>query len=260
MRPNPALANLSVEAPIEQFNHITLTEEETEEAMRQARRLKHFELARAAYNEKLKAPEKPWKFTSEKLFQQLSKGKTFRGHDFNFENELLKAYAMNLCHYFTGDTRFDGDLSKGLALFGNVGCGKTSLMKFFAHNQVHSFRVISMLQVVGEYKSQSKEDSGEGAMRKYFNNATAATNPFGHAERGYCFDDVGTEEIPAQHYGNKMNVFAEIIQMRHLNVVCTHFSSNKDPKELEESYGSRVYDRLREMFNIITFDGVESFR
>jgi DNA replication protein DnaC len=188
--------------------------------------------------------------------------KTFRGHQFSFENESYKKIAINLCYYFTSDSRFEGDLNKGLALLGQPGNGKTSLMMFFSHNQIHSYHVVSMLEIATYYKASGddKEAGGEQAIKKYFGNANRAKDQFGQTEYGLCLDEVGTEEIPAKHYGNSMNLFAEIIQMRYMNRVCTHMTSNKNPKEMQELYGTRVYDRLREMFNIINFDGIDSFR
>jgi len=248
--------------PVEQYNHIDLTEEEMDEALRRARMEKHFLLARLEYSKKIAEPEPVLKLSSDELILVMTGTKTFRGHTFNFDNPKYKAIAVQLCYYFAGDQRFTGDLSKGLALLGKPGNGKTSLMMFFAHNQIHSYHVVSMLEIATQYKASGddKEAGGEQAIKKYFHNTNRAKDQFGHSEYGLCLDEVGTEEIPVRHYANSMNLFAEIIQMRYMNRLCTHMTTNKNQNEMMDMYGSRVYDRLKEMFNIFDFEGIDSFR
>ncbi|OIQ22174.1 MAG: hypothetical protein BM557_02020 [Flavobacterium sp. MedPE-SWcel] len=88
------------------------------------------------------------------------------------------------------------------------------------------------------------------------------------------FDDLKTERI-ASNYG-KVNIFKELLEERYNRVdpktkkrlktfvTCNFkegFEDNleKAVDEFGEKYGSRVWDRMFEMFNIIEFKG-KSFR
>jgi DNA replication protein DnaC len=66
---------------------------------------------------------------------------------------------------------------------------------------------------------------------------------------------LGTE-ANAKHYGHEKNVMAEIILNRYDNNLpyhCTHITTNLTADEIKAQYGTRVTDRIREMFNIIKF-------
>jgi len=40
---------------------------------------------------------------------------------------------------------------------------------------------------------------------------------------------------------------------KHIEFFMTHMTSNLSPGEVKDRYGIRVFDRMREMFNIIDF-------
>lgn len=228
----------------EAFEEVLLSEEETAEALRAGREKKYFQLKREEYNAKIRAARVPTKFTSHQIFQ------AYTDHwDVDIENlEIVK----NLCHYFTEDPRFDGDVKKGLFLVGGVGIGKSTLMQFFSRNQKASYRLISCRDVESDFSSD-----GEKSVRMCSYNLPIAVNsdPFGHQEIGFCFDDLGTE-ANAKHYGHEKNVMAEIILNRYDNNLpyhCTHITTNLTADEIKAQYGTRVTDRIREMFNIIKF-------
>lgn len=232
---------------VEQYLHIDLDLEETEEALRLARKQKHFTLERIKYFEKLSKPIVFTKHSAEQLFEM------FMNAGYKFANDAHAAKIKNLCCYFANDARGKLDLNKGILLVGNIGNGKTSLMRFFSTNQLYGFRIERALDIASDYKTV-----GESAVKAYSSNSKVSQNIYGLEDYGYCFDDIGTEEIPAQHYGEKKNVFAEILLSRYDNHLTpfnsTHATTNKDLTEIETIYGSRVYDRMKEMFNIVIFD------
>jgi hypothetical protein len=252
----------------EAFSEIKLEESEIADALLEGRKKKYFKLKHEAYWAEVEKEITYEKYTAEELFDLFTKSDTYNGKKFQLtqdgSSDTYIRIVKNLCCYFTGDPRFSGDLAKGLALLSDPGTGKTALMKFFAVNQKQSFRVVSMIDVADDYKQ-----NGEGAVRFYNINATGSTNKFGSKLYGYCFDDVGTEEVPCKWMGNSKNLFAEIFLARHSHVPIgtTHITSNNDPLKsenglpsLSELYGSRVLDRMKETFNIISFDGVKSWR
>ena len=73
----------------------------------------------------------------------------------------------------------------------------------------------------------------------------------------YCFDDLGTENN-LKYYGNECNVMSEILSSRYDMFVSrqmiTHITTNLNSSEIESLYGIRVRSRMREMFNLVSFE------
>lgn len=239
---------------MESYDHIELTDEEKAEWLRKGREDKHYAIQREKYLGALRQPRLSHVFTAEEYY------KAFTQH-FPINEKQEKEYAAivkRLCCYFANDKRFettDLKLNRGILLFGGVGVGKTTLMQMFRQNQAFSYRVISCRQIESEYGTD-----GADVILKYSANYQVATNsnPFGHQEIGYCFDDLGTENSVTKHFGNAKNVMADIILNRYdnraeINPRGTHITTNLAVDEIERLYGTRVIDRIRELFNIIEF-------
>lgn len=228
-----------------QYADIDLTEEQIQEALRAAREKEYFRRRHEAYLSSLTTERQYPQFRAEELMDFFKM--QYQVDDAN------RAVVANLCFYFSGDKRFSGDLNKGLLLSGGVGVGKTSLMQFFARNQIFSYRMVHCRDVEKNFAQD-----GYDAIDKYSNNLPVAinANPFGHQIIGFCFDDLGTEEN-SKHYGKEKNMMAEILLNRYdfkLPYHSTHITTNLTAAEIKEQYGTRVTDRLREMVNVITFD------
>lgn len=225
-----------------EFNHIELTEDEITEALRAAREQKHYLLKRLEYGQSLNKPREIPTATAEQVFE---KYREFYAID-KYNIDVVK----NLCYYFTNDTRFYGNLQKGLLLFGGVGIGKTTLMHFFKRNPRATYKVVSCRDIESDFSSE-----GEKSVRICSFNIAIPENEFLQREIGFCFDDLGTE-ANAKFYGKEKNVMAEILLNRYDNRLpfyFTHVTTNLSHDEVKEQYGLRAYDRLKEMFNIISF-------
>ena len=74
---------------------------------------------------------------------------------------------------------------------------------------------------------------------------------------GYCFDDLGAEQ-QIKHFGNDCNVMAEVLISRYEQFVennsITHLTPNLSASEIEMLYGNRLRSRMRNMFNLISFN------
>lgn len=226
------------------FEHIELDEVEIEEALRLAREKKHYQLKRIEYMERLNGRKTFMRYTAHQLFTFFNESLQVDG-----DNQVI---VMELCKYFSQDPSFKGDLNKGLLLAGGVGVGKTTMMRFFMKNQVQSYRIESCRDIESKF-------STDGEQFVYYCSwmIPIATNadPFGHQEVGICFDDLGTE-ANAKHYGKEKNVLAEIILNRYDNKLpftATHITTNLTSEHIKTQYGTRVTDRMRQMFNIIEF-------
>lgn len=200
-------------------------------------------LRRLEYGQSLNKPREIPTATAEEVFEAFK---------LQYEvDETNAGVVWNLCFYFTGDERFRGDLSKGLLLFGGVGIGKTTLMHFFKRNPKASFKVISCRDIESDFSSE-----GEKSVRRCSFNIDVPENEFLQKQIGFCFDDLGTE-ANAKFYGKEKNVMAEILLNRYDNrlpFIYTHVTTNLSHDEVKEQYGIRVYDRMKEMLNIITFN------
>jgi len=235
-----------IKPTLEPFDHITLTAEESAEALRVGREKKHYLLKQIEYRERLAKKSKHPTFTAKELFD-------FFAMQFDVD-DINAAIVTNLCRYFAKDPTFEGDLSKGIFMMGGVGVGKTSLMKFFMKNQRFSYRVDSCRDVEAQFAQM-----GDNFIDSRSFNMPIAVNSdiFGHQVIGFCFDDLGTESN-GKHYGKEKNVMAEIILNRYDNTlpfVSTHITTNLTADMVKEQYGTRVTDRIRQMFNIIKFPG-----
>ncbi|MCF0070254.1 hypothetical protein LZD49_07210 [Dyadobacter sp. CY261] len=161
-----------------------------------------------------------------------------------------------LCLYFTRDERFEQQspefsLWKGIALVGDTGVGKTSLMQLCAKNPHACYAQYDCKTIADQYAEHGPE-----VIDKYIADFEIKNSDehFGQKVIGRLFDDLGTEAT-AKHFGNEKNVMGDIIEGRYQGGWhnLTHITSNHTLEEIHTMYGKRVSDRLREMCNIIEF-------
>lgn len=222
-----------------------LTQEEIDEAFLIARREKYGEQKRKEYQQKILQQPTYMLQTMDSFKANFLK----RGNVLDSKNtEIFEA----LCKYFLGGESGPLDLKKGLALGGNVGCGKTTMMEFFQFNQTRSYIIKSVRDIAGQYSL-----SGYPAIARYndiikFGDIHLS---YGQTDLGVCFDDLGTED-EKKHFGNESNVMAEIMLNRYDKAILrgkTHITTNLSGDEIEQRYGTRVRSRMREMFNFVKF-------
>ena len=140
------------------------------------------------------------------------------------------------------------DLNKGILLSGPIGCGKTSIMAlirpFFYHK--HDYKIKTCREISFEFAKNGFESLQNYIQKEHTQSRLT----------GYCFDDLGAEQN-IKHYGNDLNVMAEIIISRYEDFVqnksITHITTNLSASEIEALYGNRLRSRMRSMFNLITF-------
>jgi len=162
-----------------------------------------------------------------------------------------------LLQYFTGDKDFENggySLQKGILILGNVGVGKTEIMRFFQKNKKSCFVIKSCHEIADDYMLYENEIN-----EVYSTPIERAMNDpdvFFQKYIGYCFDDLGTEEVK-NNYGNKKNVMADILLTIYEKKEYSkfHMTTNLQPEEIEQMYGTRVRSRIREMFNVFTLNG-----
>jgi len=213
------------------------------------------------------------KFTKKELWDLFLKTfKEIHSKDFIYNDEIIENIKP-LMFYFLKDDRFfscqnlsslsEPSFEKGLLIIGNYGNGKTAAMavfeKIFKGVKSTSFKGFSSNEVVNMFEKINPNLKEQILTRAEFDKMM-------HTGKRY-FDDVKTER-DASNFG-KMNLMKDILEVREKNNLLTHITCNfKDGfenniqaglDEFEDRYGSRLYDRLFKMFNIIEFKG-KSFR
>lgn len=209
---------------------------------------------------KLLTKEMLWEIFTKKYAEQ--NGKKYSRLDDSINN--LKP----LIYYFIGDLEnfskcenlsqlSEPSFSKGILIIGGYGNGKTSTMKALQASLAHSnvsFRTITANDAVQKFEGLTTQELKDN----FWKEMTSGT---------LYFDDLLTER-EANNYG-KVNIFKEVLEKREYMKKRTYATCNFDdqfPNDIEKAleqfavkYGSRVYDRIFKMFNIIEFKG-KSFR
>jgi len=183
-------------------------------------------------------------------------GKSVFGDQFLIHPVDYKTIFLMLVYFYRdleNARRFELDLRKGILLQGPVGCGKTSLMYLMRYllPRDEQYFVRATRDIYFEFMKDEY-----AVIEKYSNNSYINRDQV-LRPRVYCFDDLGLESR-CMHYGNEINVIGEILLSRYPLFVYqhmkTHATTNCDSDKLEDIYGNRIRSRMREMFNLITFD------
>lgn len=176
-------------------------------------------------------------------------------------NNTQEEYYLDLYAYFMRKPR-RFDVNKGLLILGDIGTGKT--LSFHVMRKIFGgFNMINTRYVVRDFFASNPntliiDKYGRESFKRINNDAFDYDQPL-----HWCFDDFGLESVNVKVYGNVANVMEEIIHDRYENFLrhgmLTFATSNLDPKQLEECYGRRTTDRLRQMMNVYVLTG-ESLR
>lgn len=168
--------------------------------------------------------------------------------------------ATALIYYFNGNEKVY-NLNKGLALTGNYGCGKSTLMRVFrnyskmlANPNPNLFKVISIEDVIN---IMSKPNSVESSIllnvdeKGFPKPIHILVNEFGYEYGGKSY---GTDksELIETFIMKRYDIFQEYKKVMHVTM-------NYDSKDLQAIFNEKVYDRLKEMLNIVHMTG-DSFR
>jgi DNA replication protein DnaC len=251
------------------FSHIELTEEEKEYALLDFKATKYFEmLDKAKVDEKEQKRIKaltPWTFQEQKNFSyKVSLDLAARSNKELVIDEEYKRVFNLLCQYFTNDKAFEEEnenfsLKKGILLLGNPGVGKTDLMLAFAKNKKLCYEMKSAKEIREEVKSLGQEFWK--AYCGFVPVSSSREEYFYKPGAGWLIDDFGQEEV-VNDFGNKLDCISNIISFRYENrdkmpLFALHMTSNLNAEMIEARYGGPFRSRLRDMFNIIKYNGVD---
>lgn len=176
---------------------------------------------------------------------------------FIIREELKPAY-NDILHWAVMD--YDGDLDpdKGLLLWGDIGTGKSTMLRIIREfcsiirprtdGTRYYFRIDNVIDVCAAYADESI-DGGYRGIRRYIDSPRQA------------FDELGSETVPTGRYGNFENVMQYIFQSRYDNRhhQFTHATTNLTVEQIKDVYDERIYDRFKEIFNFVALRG-KTFR
>lgn len=180
------------------------------------------------------------------------RGKQLYGDGFVIQKEDHEIITKLLCYFLKDETtaaKHKIILAKGILLTGPIGVGKSALMNLMRFYQPANDRFI--IRSCRELSFEFIRD-GYDVIHKYSHRSFQNHDPL-----TYCFDDLGTENN-LKLYGNECKIMAEILLSRYdlfiSRRLITHLTTNLSASEIEQFYGNRVRSRMREMFNLISFD------
>lgn len=172
-------------------------------------------------------------------------------------DDKSEEYYIDLVAYFLGLQR-KYNPKKGLLICGTVGTGKTVSMQVMA-KLFRNFQIINTRYIIRDYFAAKPPTSIIDKYGRYsFKQNTAGIHQMDKPIT-YCFDDFGLENVNVKNFGNEQNIMEEIILDRYDEFrkkgMITLATTNLTSKMIEETYGGRVRDRLREMMNYVELTG-----
>ena len=172
--------------------------------------------------------------------------------------ENFKKYIAAKCPKFIIDEKNSPIIEKllhsnhGIMIVGEYGCGKTALIEMIAKytsEQLHKklFRIANVREICFEFQK-----SGAEGIEKYYR---IPKNEIEYGYPVYCFDDIGSELKMINHYGTPEDTISNLLYLRYDSKTVTYATTNLTPKMLKERYETRLYDRFKEMFEIVVMEG-----
>lgn len=180
---------------------------------------------------------------------------------FVFDNNNSEIFTK-LIKYFAGDPDFEKNglsLHKGLLIAGNIGSGKSMMIKIFKEycfrrKLDHQFRIVFSDTIPDKFARHGYEGINLYTENSHLNNfGVYASKPI-----NLCVDDLGTEKESVKYFGSEETVIKKVLMTRYnlfQEGYITHATTNLDAQMLKEKYGERLYSRFKEMFNLIILPG-----
>lgn len=149
------------------------------------------------------------------------------------------------------------DSSKGLLLWGDLGVGKSVLLRGL---QRYEGKINRMCFGCNNKKLGFKFTSAAEIALLYAEKGMDGISKFTDRERmgDLAIDEVGREPTDAKHFGTGINVIQTILQLRYevRREFITHMTTNLNPDtEFSAIYGDYIADRVKELFNVIEIKG-----
>lgn len=142
------------------------------------------------------------------------------------------------------------DLTKGLFLIGAYGSGKTVLLDYIYNRR-------NILGVPGHHCTAFD-------LSLHWVNDPTKYDQYINSDKALFIDEIGDEPKKTLHYGNQENVVYRALKTKLDRIekqsgekTKLFATSNLSKKEFIESYGDRVWDRIKNNFNVVVFQAAK---
>lgn len=173
-------------------------------------------------------------------------GKDFYGEKFSIsDKDIFSSYKKSF--------EVISSTKKGCLVIGGIGAGKSAMMRVMQilfKDTESKFKWVS----AGELKDMAEEMT-----------AGQIKSLYGYdLKKNLYIDDIGFT-LDVKRFGNTINIISELIMERYdlfiATGIKTHLSSNllikgdENVATIEKLFGLRILDRMKEMCEIVTFNG-----
>ncbi len=144
----------------------------------------------------------------------------------------------DMFYYLNYNSRYSGDLNRGILLIGKIGCGKSILMKTIL--KIIELKCSKIIRCIHSKMLLTEiEDKGLEFFQK----------------RPLYIDDLGKEPPEAKIFGTICHPVEDIISLRDLQNSITFATGNNEMKTYEKLYSKHIVDRMQSLFNIQILKG-----
>ncbi len=178
---------------------------------------------------------------------------------------LQRAENESLLDYLAGYLCAPKQHQCSLLVSAGVGTGKSTIAQALYEVLYHSPRIASLIEKHGrDYNTHSILCLANAESLPSMLNPEDFNSRSGDFFR-ICtcdiliLDDLGVEPVAIKHFGTEWRLAERIISMRYDRMRPTIITTNLTPMEIEERYGSRMFDRMMELYNFFPL-GQGSFR
>lgn len=138
----------------------------------------------------------------------------------------------------------------GLLLKGKPGNGKTTLMRGIARLIAY----VTEVELGYARRITPKHCTARDVNRISMNDNRAAEYDTLISAPILCLDELGEEATEVLKYGNVEMPVIDLLLTRYDKRRTTIITTNLTKERIKEKYGERVYDRLKEMMEVINFE------
>ena len=154
------------------------------------------------------------------------------------DHELLSRQCERVSTWLTNPSA-----KQSLLIIGFVGSGKTTFLSAI-HSLLSRFNVPSLYYVATDLQLPLIEtpETFRGSILH------------GDWATYLLMDDIGEEPTEVRDYGRSWPLFTKIVAERYTRMLPFIITSNLNLEQIEDRYGQRTADRLREIADVIVFN------
>jgi len=188
---------------------------------------------------------------TEQAIQEVQKQLTAGGYTSDYDAEAHRKLAEYSVRSSKGEPR-------GLFAYGHCGTGKTMFVLRYIKNNDRNIRFLTAVEIAKQYIATGATQEWEEYVHGHYIDESVKI-----PVKPLIIDDLGNEPT-AKRYGETREILDHVMSRRYAfwqdTGVKTYVTSNLTGQQLDDKYGRRVTDRLREMCFVVKFEGKSARR